>query len=114
MWRSDKSRRYLWDAAAFVLFSALQPFCLNSSLISLLPSILVAAHIYSFPGDYPRAARLWFGAAFALSVLSMMTFYRPLQRLMLMWGIYFWIMLALGISIILAARVRSQTPTVPT
>ncbi|HTS46698.1 MAG TPA: glycosyltransferase family 87 protein [Bryobacteraceae bacterium] len=96
MWRSDESRRWLWDAGAFVLFSALQPFCMNSSLISLLPAILAGAHVYSAPaGQFPAAAKRAFLVACVLVVLSISP-YLPLQREVLMLGIDFWIMLALA------------------
>ena len=96
MWRSDESQRWLWDAGAFVLFSALQPFCMNSSLISLLPAILAGAHVYSAPaGQFPTAARRAFLVACALVVISTSP-YLPLQREVLMLGIDFWIMLVLA------------------
>ncbi len=99
MWRSDESQRWLWDAGAFVLFSALQPFCMNSSLISLLPAILAGAYVYSTPaGQYPAAAKRAFLVACALEVLSISP-YLPLQREVLMLGIDFWIMLALAVGL---------------
>lgn len=99
MWRSEESQRWLWDAGAFVLFSALQPFCLNSSLISLLPAILAGAHLYSAPaGQFPAAAKRAFLVACGLVVLSTSP-YLPLQREVLMLGIDFWIMLALAVGL---------------
>jgi ABC-type transport system involved in multi-copper enzyme maturation permease subunit len=104
MWRAPASRRWLWDASAFVLFSALQPFCLNSGLISLLPSILAAACVYSAPGGaYPEAARRSFLVTCALSLVAVSNFGRSFPRLVLMLGINFWIMLALGATLLLAA-----------
>lgn len=108
MWRSEESRRWLWDAGAFVLFSALQPFCLNSSLISLLPAILAGAHVYSAPaGQYPAAAKRAFLVACALVVLSISP-YLPLQREVLMLGIDFWIMLALAASLGFAVHATAR------
>jgi hypothetical protein len=105
MWRSPASRRWLWDAAAFVFFSALQPFCMNSGLISLLPSVLAAAHVFSAPeGEYPKAARRALVLTCVLSAMALATFYRPFQRSALMWGIDFWMMLALGAALAIAAR----------
>jgi len=96
MWRSSESQGWLWDAGAFVLFSALQPFCMNSSLISLLPAILAGAHVYSAPaGQFPATAKRAFLLACGLVVLSTSP-YLPLQRELLMLGIDFWIMLALA------------------
>ena len=104
MWRAPESRRFLWDSIAFVLFSILQPFALNSGLISLLPAILTAAHVFSNRRGFSPAARHWFVAAVGFSILSSITFYRPFQRATLMLGVDFWIMLALGVSLIFAAR----------
>jgi len=105
MWRAQESRRWLWDAAAFLFFSALQPFCMNSGLISLLPAVLAAAHVFSAPsGQYPQAARRAFLVTCILSILANSTFYRPFQRAALMWGIDFWLMLALGFTLVIAAR----------
>ena len=111
MWRSDASRRWIWDAQAFVLFSVLQPFAMNSGLISLLPAILAGAHVYSAPrGQYPAAVKRAFVLGFALSVLSWSP-YLPLQREVLMLGIDFWIMLALAISLGVAAHAaKRETP----
>jgi hypothetical protein len=107
MWRSEQSQRWLWDAGAFVLFSALQPFCMNSSLISLLPAILAAAHVLSAPpGRYPAAAKKALLVAVALVVLSVSP-YLPLQREVLMLGVDFWIMLALAVG--LGVAVHSMT-----
>ena len=104
MWRSNESERWIWDAQAFVLFSFLQPFCMNSSLISLLPAILAGAYIYSTPaGQYPAASKRAFLLACGLVVLSCSP-YLPLQREVLMFGIDFWIMLALTVTLGLAIR----------
>jgi hypothetical protein len=112
VWRSPRSRRWLWDAAAFVFFSILEPFSMNSGLISLLPAVLAAACVYSAPrGEYPEAARRWFLAACVLSALASATFYRPLQREVLMLGIHFWLMLALGASLVIAARAAPAPKT---
>ncbi len=108
-WCSPASRPWLWDAAAFVFFSALQPFCMNSGLISLLPAVLVAAHVFSAPaGQYPEAARRAFLVTCVLSVLANATFYRPFQRAALMWGIDFWLMVALGATLVIAARPAAE------
>jgi Glycosyltransferase family 87 len=112
MWRSQESERWLWDAQAFVLFSALQPFCMNSSLISLLPAILAGAHVYSAPaGQFPAVAKRAFLVACALVVLSTSP-YLPLQREVLMLGIDFWIMLALaaGLGFAIHAAARKLDP----
>ena len=108
MWRSSPYRRFEWEALAFVLFSALQPFCLNSSLISLLPAILMGAHIYSSPGQYPPSSRRWFLVACGLSIVATLTPIRHLQRDLVMLGTYLWIMLALGISLMIAALSKER------
>lgn len=107
MWRARPDRRYLWDAAAFVFFSILQPFCMNSGLISLLPAILVAAHVYSSDEGKKKGVRPAFLTACGLMLVALATFYRPLQREALMLGIDFWIMVALGTSLVLAAQSRT-------
>jgi hypothetical protein len=107
-WRSEKASRFLWDANAFVFFSALQPFAMNSGLISLFPSVLAAMHVYSSPaGSYPKGARRAFLIACLLSAIATCTFWRPLQRWALMLGIDFWVMLALGATLAIAARGRA-------
>lgn len=108
MWRSEESRRWLWDAGAFVLFSVLQPFCMNSSLISLLPAILAGAYVYSAPaGRYPAAVKRAFEAGCVLVVLSCSP-YLPLQREVLMLGVDFWIMLALAASLGIAVHAQAR------
>ncbi len=104
MWRTPSSRRWLWDANAFVFFSILQPFAMNSGLISLLPAVLAAAHVYSAPaGQYPASARRCFLATCACAAVATSTFYRPLQREALMLGIDFWMMVALAATLVIAA-----------
>jgi hypothetical protein len=103
-WQSRRASRFLWDANAFVFFSALQPFAMNSGLISLFPAVLAAMHVYSAPGRYSTAARRAFLIACLLSAIATSTFWRPLQRWALMLGIDFWIMLALGAALAIAAR----------
>jgi hypothetical protein len=46
-----------------------------------------------------------------LSALASATFYRPLQREVLMLGIHFWLMLALGASLVIAARAAPAPKT---
>lgn len=105
MWRAPESRRWIWDAASFVLFSILQPFAPNSGLISLFPGVLAAAAVYSAPeGEYPKAARVWLLAACGFALIADATFYRPLQREALMLGIDFWLMLALAAALFIAAN----------
>jgi len=104
-WRASRERRYLWDAAAFAFFSFLQPFAMNSGLISLLPAILVGAHVYSAPpGEFPRAAKRAFLVACGFAALASATLWRPLQRWALMLGVDFWLMLALAAALVIAAR----------
>jgi len=108
-WRAPESKRFLWDANAFVFFSILEPFAMNSGLISLLPGVLAAVHIYSAPPDkYPKAAKLAFLIACSFAAIASCTFYRPLQRVSLMLGIDFWMMLALGASLAIAATGRKS------
>lgn len=105
MWRTPSSRRWLWDANAFALFSILQPFAMNSGLISLLPAVLAGAHVYSAPaGQYRVSARRWFLATCACAAVATATFYRPLQRYALMLGIDFWLMVALAATLAIAAK----------
>jgi hypothetical protein len=104
-WRASRERRYLWDAAAFAFFSFLQPFAMNSGLISLLPAILVGAHVYSAPpGEFPRAAKRAFLVACGFAALASATLWRPLQRWALMLGVDFWLMLAVAAALVIAAR----------
>jgi hypothetical protein len=111
-WRARKVSRFLWDANAFVFFSALQPFAMNSGLISLFPAVLAAMHVYSSPpGSYPKAARRAFLITCLLSAIATCTFWRPLQRWALMLGIDFWIMLALGATLAIAALGRAARET---
>ena len=106
-WRASRERRYLWDAAAFVFFSFLQPFAMNSGLISLLPGILVGAHVCSAAdGEFPRAAKRAFLVACGFAALASATFWRPFQRWALMLGVDFWLMLALAATLVIAARER--------
>ncbi len=109
MWRVPVSQRWIWDAGSFVFFSVLQPFCMNSGLISLFPAVLAAACVYSAPdGEFSQSARRWFLAACSLAVVASVTFYRSLQREALMLGIDFWIMLALGMTLVMAAHSKGK------
>jgi len=104
-WTASPARRYIWDAASFAFFSFLQPFAMNSGLISLLPAMLVATHVYSASsGAYPRAAKHFYLAACGFAAIASATFWRPLQRWALMLGVDFWLMLALTASLAIAAR----------
>jgi len=104
VWKSDAVNRYRWDAVSFVCISALQPFSHPSSLISLLPTVLMAVHFYSVePGIHGSRSGIMLLAAGVLSLLSgAVAFYRPWQRELVAIGIYFWIMLAFGLALILA------------
>jgi len=100
-WRSPGQSRFLWDALAFVLCAALQPYTFNNTLILLGPAILVGAHVYS--AGWSRASqRAYLGAA-VLSGLGMLMFTSRLVHVNLMWGIHLWIALALGWTLVSAA-----------
>jgi hypothetical protein len=87
------TRRQLMGELYFVVFSAFQPFCNWSSLISLAPAALVAAHV----GSKSRRG-IWFLAlAFALSCAEYMaSLSRFDARLFEALGMHFPIMLCIG------------------
>jgi len=92
---------FLWDAAAFVVFSVFQPFCNKASLISLWPAILVAGHVLStVPG---RLTRVAVRTAIGIAVLEIVAQTRFLSRLFEMVGAEFYLMLALLTALIAGA-----------
>jgi len=95
MLRSDRSRLWAWDGAAFVLYSLVEPHAVKSGLISLGPAVLTAACLYTRSreeeGGAPRASaeRLFLGSCL-LFFLGTVIQYRPWQRFLLSAGLDCW------------------------
>lgn len=88
MLRSDRSKLWVWDGLAFVIYSMLEPYAVKSGLISLGPAALTAAWLYTV-SPRKRANQL-FLAACLLSFLGAVIQYRPWQRFLLAAGLDFW------------------------
>lgn len=105
MLRSGPQERRLWDAASFALFTVLQPFCVKSSMISLGPSILLAAARYSVRTGFrcwrETLARRLFLAACSVALLGAAMQYKPWLRLLLAWGLDFYAALLLTVALLL-------------
>jgi hypothetical protein len=97
------ARRQISGELYFVMFSALQPFCNWSSLISLAPAVLVAASISSNNWK----ARCYLTSAFALSCVGYMaSLSRFDTRLFEALGLHFPIMLCIGMCLLQKVKRR--------
>lgn len=95
MFRSDPTKRLVWDGLSFALFTVLEPFCPKSGMISLGPAALIAAALYSVQTQAVRSPRetvahRLFLSACALSFLGAVTQYEPMLRMLLAWGLDFY------------------------
>jgi hypothetical protein len=103
MLRSDYRKRWIWDGAAFALFTLLEPFGPVSGMISLGPAVLIAAASISTEPRQNLARRLFAGAC-ALSFFGAVMQYRPLLRLLLVLGLHFYAALLLFMALVLAGN----------
>ena len=101
MLRSDHSKRWIWDGAAFALFTLLEPFGPISGMISLGPAALIAAGLCE---SRNRLAARVFAAACALSFFGAIMQYKPVLRLLLVLGLDFYAALLLFTALVLWAR----------
>ncbi len=108
MLRSSENERWVWDGASFAIFTLLEPFCPKSSMISMVPAVLVATALHSRPScgtrsTRERLARRLFVTASALSLVSAVTQVKPLLRLLLVLGADFFAASALLVALLLRA-----------
>jgi hypothetical protein len=97
IWLSTGVERTQWDLCYFVVFSALQPFCNWSSLISLTPAVLMASHICSKKEPENQLNRTFFTITVALCGLEYIaSLSRGSTRLFEALGLHFAIMLSLA------------------
>lgn len=108
MLRSADRARWIWDGAAFALFTLLEPFGPVSGMISLGPAALIAASLYSTESRESLSRRI-FTAACALSLLGAVMQYRPLLRLLLVSGLDFYVALLLLAALVLGTRRAQMT-----
>ena len=111
MLRCRPQERHIWDSAGFALFTLLQPYCVKSSMISLGPAVLVAAARYSATSVHRcrreiLARRLFFAACF-LALLGAVMQYKPWFRLLLAWGLDFYVALLLMVALLLWTQPRT-------
>ncbi len=87
--------RTRWDFLYFVAFSALQPYCNWSSLITLTPAVLLLAHLVSM-GRRPWPRRFFWSAVALTAVCLATSLSRQQTRLLQVIGIHFFVMLCLA------------------
>lgn len=95
MLRSNPSKQWAWDGAAFVMYSLLEPYAVKSGLISLGPAALIAGSLFTLGARTRRIALVsWanalFLAACSISFIQAILQYKPWQRMLLTIGVDFW------------------------
>jgi hypothetical protein len=98
MLRSDRRTLWVWDGAAFLIYSMIEPYAVKSGLISLAPAVLTAGCLFSLrkskasPLQYRAMnwANRLFLAACAISFGQALLQYKPWQRYLLSFGLDFW------------------------
>jgi hypothetical protein len=110
IWVSYGLKRTQWDLLYFVLFSAFQPFCNWSSLISLMPAVLMAAHINSNEGGIgSRINRIFFTVTVVLcGVEYAASLSRANTRLFEALGLHLAIMLSVAVALWPTLETKSQ------
>lgn len=105
MLRSDGRRQCVWDGLSFALFTALEPFCPKSSMISLGPAVLIGAALCSIQvhNAFEKSARWLFFAACGMSFFGALVQYKPALRLLLALGLDFYAGLLLILALLLWA-----------
>src|SRR5579884_11798 len=91
MFKCGRRTLWVWDGAAFVLYSMIEPYAVKSGLISLAPAVLTAGCLFALRREDGRSAAVrWanglFLAAAAISFVQAILQYKPWQRYLLSFG----------------------------
>jgi hypothetical protein len=97
MLRSSARSLWVWDGAAFLIYSMIEPYAVKSGLISLAPAVLTAGCLFSLrrraegrERNAVRWANRLFLIAAAISFFQAVLQYKPWQRYLLSYGLDFW------------------------
>jgi hypothetical protein len=98
MLRSDRQTMWVWDGAAFVIYSMIEPYAVKSGLISLAPAAITAGCLFALRRveikQQGRSWRKWANAIFlascGISLAQALLQYKPWQRYLLSYGVDFW------------------------